>query len=430
MASAAVGVDSLSFKPAVDQGPYFTVEQSQTLGQWGYALGLSADLADDPIVIETPSGVHIQDVIQKQFALQFGAALGLWNWLNLGVGFSASPYQQFLTPATLVQDNGFRVGDIGVNFKARLLDSRKYPVGLAAMPFVTFPTGQEKYFAGNGKITGGGLVILDVDRLWDRLSLSLNAGARLRDRSLTGAVLHHQFLYGVGANLKIVNRLQFVTEAGGWTTFENFFTPGSATNLEINGGLRWLPGKSLSFTAGGGTGILDGLGAPDWRVFIGASYRHAQDERQLPAPPVSEEVIATDKIHFQFNRWVIVPSSYPVLDEIVNAIQDRSGVTGVRIEGYTDSVGRDSYNQKLSEKRAGVVGEYMAGKGYPAEKITAVGKGESEPVADNGTKAGRAQNRRVEFHLQLDPEAKIRVHQKSTAPTYEDFDKRPETNKN
>ncbi len=69
----------------------------------------------------------------------------------------------------------------------------------------------------------------------------------------------------------------------------------------------------------------------------------------------------------------------------------------VQVEGYTDNVGGDSYNQKLSEQRADTVQHFVASQGVAAENVTAVGYGMADPVADNKTAAGRAQNRRVEM---------------------------------
>lgn len=70
----------------------------------------------------------------------------------------------------------------------------------------------------------------------------------------------------------------------------------------------------------------------------------------------------------------------------------------VAVEGHADSVGSDAYNQKLSERRANAVVKYLVNTvGVPADKLTAVGYGESRPAATNDTAEGRAQNRRVEF---------------------------------
>ena len=68
----------------------------------------------------------------------------------------------------------------------------------------------------------------------------------------------------------------------------------------------------------------------------------------------------------------------------------------ISLEGHTDSIGTDAYNQKLSERRANAVKTWLVGKGVEAAKITTAGFGKTKPVADNKTKAGRAENRRVE----------------------------------
>ena len=77
----------------------------------------------------------------------------------------------------------------------------------------------------------------------------------------------------------------------------------------------------------------------------------------------------------------------------------------VVIEGYTDSRGSSSKNQSLSEKRAQAVSDYLTSQGVTADRIRAVGKGESSPVASNASSSGRSQNRRVEIVLEQGPAA-------------------------
>jgi outer membrane protein OmpA-like peptidoglycan-associated protein len=69
----------------------------------------------------------------------------------------------------------------------------------------------------------------------------------------------------------------------------------------------------------------------------------------------------------------------------------------LRIEGHTDDVGADEFNQKLSQDRADSVRTYLVGKGIAEDRLEAVGYGETKPVQDNKTSAGRAANRRTEF---------------------------------
>src|SRR5690606_5576682 len=69
----------------------------------------------------------------------------------------------------------------------------------------------------------------------------------------------------------------------------------------------------------------------------------------------------------------------------------------IQVEGHTDSVGSDEFNQKLSEQRAGTVREYLLSQGLAPESVSAVGFGESRPIASNDTAAGRQENRRVQL---------------------------------
>jgi OOP family OmpA-OmpF porin len=102
-------------------------------------------------------------------------------------------------------------------------------------------------------------------------------------------------------------------------------------------------------------------------------------------------------INFKFDSAKIEPEFEPVLDVAVDELKSNPGVH-VEVAGHTDSTGPDAYNQGLSERRAGSVVKYLVSKGVDAGRLTAVGHGESMPVADNATRDGRAQNRRVELN--------------------------------
>ena len=86
----------------------------------------------------------------------------------------------------------------------------------------------------------------------------------------------------------------------------------------------------------------------------------------------------------------------PVLDQFAQGLDPNMRV---RIVGHTDSTGSDAINNPLSIDRAESVRDYLAGKGVAASRVETEGRGSREPVADNGTDAGRAQNRRVEIFL-------------------------------
>ncbi len=101
-------------------------------------------------------------------------------------------------------------------------------------------------------------------------------------------------------------------------------------------------------------------------------------------------------VYFDTNKATIKAVSFPLLNEVALALADHPTIA-VRIEGHTDSQGKDAANLKLSQRRAESVRTYLIAKGVAGERMDAQGYGETVPIADNRTGAGRAQNRRVEF---------------------------------
>lgn len=421
-ASAGKSYNSISFKPTVDQGDYLTIEQSQTLGQWRYALGLMTELSDDSVVAYDMNDKRLGDIVEKQVAMHAGGALGLLDWLNAGLLIGFVPYQQFNDVTTGASNNGARMSDIRFNLKGRLLDNKKYPVGLSLVPFITFPTGKASRFVGNGEVTGGGLLAFDTRRLADRVSFAFNVGAEGRKTAHnlagTDTSIGSQLLYGGAANVSIIKKLQFIAELTGWTLFSHFGDK-HADDFEGNGAFRWLPTDGLKVTVGGGTGIINAIGAPDWRVFASLGYRPLKHEKVVKV--TREEVIRVNNIHFEFDKSRVLPVSYPVLDNIANIIKGRPEIEHVTIEGHTDSKGSDAYNLKLSDRRANSVMQELIKRGIPAAKLSAVGKGEGVPIAPNtlpngkDNPKGRALNRRVEFHLQISEKAKIKIEKGRSA---------------
>jgi outer membrane protein OmpA-like peptidoglycan-associated protein len=120
---------------------------------------------------------------------------------------------------------------------------------------------------------------------------------------------------------------------------------------------------------------------------------------QAPPPPPAKKKIVLRSVHFDFDKSAIRPDAVPVLNEAAETLKAAGGIA-VIVEGHTDSVGSDAYNQKLSQRRADAVRQYLAKHGIPANRITTEGFGESRPVASNDTADGRAQNRRVELRVE------------------------------
>lgn len=116
------------------------------------------------------------------------------------------------------------------------------------------------------------------------------------------------------------------------------------------------------------------------------------------APPAATKVTYAADAFFDFDKSVIKPAGKEKLDDLISKIKDINLEVIIAV-GHTDSVGSDSYNQKLSVRRSEAVKAYLVSKGIEKNRVYTEGKGEKQPVADNKTAEGRAKNRRVEIEV-------------------------------
>jgi outer membrane protein OmpA-like peptidoglycan-associated protein len=111
-------------------------------------------------------------------------------------------------------------------------------------------------------------------------------------------------------------------------------------------------------------------------------------------------ITLSGQVLFVTGKSELLPAAQDQLDQVAKALKDQGDLKPMVVEGYTDSVGSDQSNLKLSKDRADAVRNYLVSKGIPSDKISAVGKGKANPVASNDTPDGRANNRRVEIVVQ------------------------------
>lgn len=108
--------------------------------------------------------------------------------------------------------------------------------------------------------------------------------------------------------------------------------------------------------------------------------------------------LADADLSFPIGRATLPDREFPILDRLASLLVQQPGLTA-RIEGHTDSAGRDEVNLALSQERADAVKQALVERGASTQRIQAVGYGETRPIADNGTRAGRDRNRRIEVYL-------------------------------
>ena len=125
---------------------------------------------------------------------------------------------------------------------------------------------------------------------------------------------------------------------------------------------------------------------------------------EAPAAPLTRQgcesslagLLASEQIEFGTGSAKIDANSNALLDRLAHQVKACPGK--IRIEGYTDTVGRGRVNQRLSDARAAAVRAALNSRGVPAARVSAKGYGARRAIADNATEAGRARNRRIEFH--------------------------------
>jgi len=420
----AKAFDAQEFSPAVDPEGYFSVYSSRTAPKGRFHLGIWYNFADDPISAsefnrafpnQLLAGKHLVDHIHT---IDIVGSYSLLDWLELGVDAPFSDVSSNF--AGTRSDTG--PDNVRLLAKAQLLRERWKGLGFAVVPFIDLPSGDPKRLTSSGEIEGG--VIGVTDYVYQRFRASLNVGYKVnQEGDFSIGELNDgsdELLYGLGVGLLafkdqpmlfgFVDNVEVLAELFGSTVASDPYYEEFATPLEMLGGARFYSKSGLYFTFGIGKSVTKSINGAGMRIVGGLGYMPQPPPPPPPAPPpaptppqervvvTEEQIITLEPIYFDFDKSTIKPVSYPVLDQVAQVMRDRPTVI-VRVEGHTDSVGSDKYNQRLSERRAHAVVKYLIAKGIESNRLEAVGFGESRPIATNDSPEGRAKNRRTEFHI-------------------------------
>jgi OmpA-OmpF porin, OOP family len=168
-------------------------------------------------------------------------------------------------------------------------------------------------------------------------------------------------------------------------------------------GLGYLgDGNGHYVTDSAGNCVRTGFWKPeDMTVDCGLEVAEAPPPAPMaPAAPVYTTSTISAEALFDFDKSDLKPAGKSAITELDDKIKAQGmQVIDINVVGHTDSIGTEEYNQALSLRRATSVKDYMVSEGVDPGIIDVSGKGESDPVASNDTKEGRAQNRRVEISV-------------------------------
>ncbi|MFO0584244.1 MAG: OmpA family protein [Anaeromyxobacter sp.] len=409
--------------------------------------GLWLDFADRPLRLwARDAAAYEVALVSNQAVANLGASIALKGRYELALAIPATLAQSGERTAAFTglpaPATGFALSDVRLSGKARWREVG--PVTLGGGLAVSLPTGSGAYRSAAGPTFGATALAS-----WSRGPLRVlgNAGLVLRQKqelldltvssALTlAAAAEWRFASGV-SGLAALN-----AEAG-------LGGGGASWPAEAQLAARWDGPRGLVLTAGLGAGLTSGFGAPRWRAIAAIAFSPAwprppdpDEVVMMPAPAAEPEVgpppapipgpppeavappeapidlthldpprpapgvkallhgwriVLFEQVQFAPGREALLPASGELLRQVAQILKDNPQIRFVQIEGHTDDSGELVENERLSQRRAEKVRDFLVGAGVAAGRLEPRGFGPTRPIAPNDTFEGRAQNRRVEF---------------------------------
>jgi outer membrane protein OmpA-like peptidoglycan-associated protein len=396
-------------RPPLDARGYLTVDGSQTLDRGDISFGLGAlDWGHD---LSAPGVMPVSDAMTATLAAAFGLP-------------GPIPIEIAATQPISIASIGQGTGDLGLHAKVQLLDGRKHVIGVGVIARAYLPVTA----SGPMSALGPSGVVPEVDGVIDarlgRLRLAATAGARW----ISGA---QTMPFGGAAAFAVVpERFEVLAEVTGTVGLGS-----TAATLEGLGGVKLYLARNSYLTLAAGRG-LDTTGGSDTRALISIVFEPkpaqmihddvdgppepAEPPPTPPAPPepppppdcnatprpdgclnlaevVESKIVILKGINFEFDKAVITPDSFPVLDAVAETLVKNPDIWKVEIGGHTDERGDAAYNLSLSDRRAAAVVVYLSQHGIDASRLSSRGYGKTRPVDTAHNEDAWTKNRRVEF---------------------------------
>ncbi len=457
-AQVAGSINANIFEPAPGTNDnYIQVNSTSVLPSLQPAFGIVTQYANEPLVLEDPVTGRDAALIEHQLSSHLLAALGLGDIFQLGLDMPINwllDEESSTTLPTRDLDN-VAAGDLRIVPKLQLFgDAQRNNrgAGFAIIGNISVPTGARSNFQGWDGINWG-VGGVGEWRFSEMFRIGATAGMNLRERQVIEAlVVDNEFFYGGAlAFTPVPNMVDIIAEITGRTAVDNDVVTSEATSpAEINAAARWIAMDRLAITVGGGAGVNEGYGSPNFRAFLGLNWAPprevveradievvdtdrdgipdvadlcptmpgsgpdgcpdfmGEDVTPVVMCPEDAEVIARldelcERIYFDYNQDTIKPESQAVLDEIAELLQANPAVELLEIQGHADHTGPADYNLDLSMRRARAVEEALVQRGVDTARLTVRGFGENDPLVAGTGDVSRAYNRRVAFDVLRGP---------------------------
>ena len=520
------GFNAQSFHPMPAQrNAFINLSTARLSPQGSWEAGFYLNLADDPLVLELDEE-RIAAPVHRQLGLNLLGSFSILDILEIGIDV---PLVLVQTGDDRFESAGFGIGDLRLVPRVGLYRSDTADgFALAFLVDTRLPTGDSDTFQG-GEVRVEPRFALDY-RLPGGTRIGGNLGWAFRpEAQFFDLTVDDGLTWGLAADVALGQNFHLIPELAGGASFLAEELGSEEAPLEALLAGRCAFDSGLLVHGGVGTGLIQGWGAPDWRLFAGLSFGPRivlendrdrdnitdeldacpdvpedidgvedsdgcpedndsdgiedaldecpfqpedlddfedadgcpdpdndgdgildvndiapldpedfdgyMDEDGDPEPdndfdsildgddscPLEPEVFngvddfdgcpdegglvlvtcdsveLGEKVHFAFDSDVILEDSFELLTQVATALQAAEHVLRIRIEGHTDDRGPDVYNAELSDRRAQSVRQFLIEAGLSPERSTAVGYGETMPIAPNTTDEGRATNRRVEI---------------------------------
>ncbi len=416
-----LGMDAQTFNPTTNGLDFVTVHSSATLDPGVVNIGFFLNYAVNSLpYIYGVSGAgqtrtKFNDTL---FSSDLNFGVGLTDKWDIGFSFPYLISQNIEDGSQLSRYSQTGITGQRMNTKYRFYNGDTWGWAVIASA--------DKSLVENNPYTGespGPTFNLEVatDVMLSEVLLGFNLGHRWRSPGASLASIYgisplpNQWIYSMAASylLKSIDTKLIWELYGSYPdgktndTITQNVSDRERSSLETLVGMKYDWNTNLAIHFGGGTEVYHGTGTAAWRLYSGINYAFGPVWGKNDWPPVEprRDVKTLPKVQnftltflrFKFDSTELDPSSYKNLDIVVKMVRETPNVQKITIEGHTDSVGSDVYNQKLSQARATTVKDYLKSHMPEMSKVDflAIGYGESHPIANNGNYQGRAKNRRV-----------------------------------